>query len=91
MAGWQRAQPVHVVVAPQLVPAGGVNAWKAGIDPAREVTVTGIVRPLGGLVRRVTDRRWRRFVTLARVACAVLALGLAGCGTMNLPATTTRP
>jgi len=46
---WQRQEAVHVVAAPSRIPAGGVNGWAQAVDPQEIVTVTGVVRPLGGL------------------------------------------
>ena len=46
---WQRQQPVHVVAAPQRVPVGGVRGWAQAVDPQEQVTVTGTIRPFGGL------------------------------------------
>ena len=46
---WQRPDPVHVVLAPSEIPAGGVNAWAQAAEARGEVTITGMVRPLGGL------------------------------------------
>ena len=48
-ADWQRQQPVHVVIGVVGVPAGGVNSWEQAAEARGEVTVTGMVRPLGGL------------------------------------------
>lgn len=48
-ADWQRADPVHVVVAVDRVAPGGVEAWAQGAAAQDEVTITGMVRPLGGL------------------------------------------
>jgi hypothetical protein len=46
---WQRQEPVHVVAAPSRVPVGGVNAWAQAVNSQEQVTVTGTIRPLGGL------------------------------------------
>jgi hypothetical protein len=46
---WQRVDPVHVVVGVDGVPAGGVDAWALNAAAQGEVTVTGMIRPLGGL------------------------------------------
>jgi hypothetical protein len=48
-AEWQKQQPVHVVVGVDGVPAGGVNQWEQAAKARGEVTITGMVRPLGGL------------------------------------------
>lgn len=46
---WKRQDPVHVVAAPSDVPAGGANAWAQAMGAQNQVTVTGMVRPFGGL------------------------------------------
>jgi hypothetical protein len=46
---WQRQDPVHVVVGVDGVAAGGVDAWAQGGAARDQVTITGMIRPLGGL------------------------------------------
>jgi hypothetical protein len=48
-ADWQRQDPVHVVIGVDGVAAGGVDAWAQGAAAQDEVTITGMIRPLGGL------------------------------------------
>jgi hypothetical protein len=48
-ANWQRQDPVHVVVGMDGVAAGGVDAWAQGAAGQDQVTITGTIRPLGGL------------------------------------------
>ena len=48
-ADWQRGEPVHVVVGVDGVPPGGVDAWAQRAAAQDEVTITGMIRPLGGL------------------------------------------
>jgi hypothetical protein len=46
---WQRQEPVHVVVGVDGVAAGGADAWAQGAAAQDQVTITGMIRPLGGL------------------------------------------
>ena len=48
-ANWQPHEPVHVVVGVDGVPAGGVDAWAQEAAAQGQVTITGMIRPLGGL------------------------------------------
>jgi len=48
-AAWQRQEPVHVIVGVDSVPAGGVDAWAQRAASQQQVTITGMIRPLGGL------------------------------------------
>jgi hypothetical protein len=46
---WQRQDPVHVVVSAAAMPAGRANGWRQNDGAVKETTVTGMIRPLGGL------------------------------------------